>query len=79
MMSPGRDGSMANILLDTGCSRTLIHRKHVPVEKMLDGEVVAIQCAHGDTVLYPMAELEVEVEGHLCKMQAAIGCHTQCC
>ena len=61
-----------DILLDTGCSRTLIHKDHVPDEKLLEGEAIAIQCAHGDTVLYPMAELEVEIEGHLCQVQAAV-------
>ena len=61
-----------DILLDTGCSRTLIHRDHVPAEKMLEGEAIAIQCAHGDTALYPLAELEVEVDGHSCMIKAAV-------
>ena len=61
------EGKKVNdILLDTGCSRTLIHKDHV--EKLLEGEAIAIQCAHGGTVLYPLAEVEVEVEGHLCKV-----------
>ena len=59
-----------NLLLDTRCLRTLIHKDHVLAEKLLEGEAIAIQCAHGDTVSYPMAELEVEVEGHLCKVHA---------
>ena len=48
-----------NILLDTGCSRTLVRKELVPEEKILDGEAVAIRCAHGDTVLYPLAQVEV--------------------
>ena len=36
-----------NILLDTGCSRTLVHRSFVSEDKIQDGEAVAIRCAHG--------------------------------
>ena len=46
-----------NILLDTGCSRMLVHQEWVPRDRMLDGEAVAIRCAHGDTELYPVALL----------------------
>ncbi len=61
-----------NILLDTGCSRTLIRKDLVPQHKLLHGEVVAIRCAHGDTVLYPLAEVDLEVEGYLIHVEAAI-------
>lgn len=52
-----------NILLDTGCSRTLVYRKYVPENRIQEGEAVAIRCAHGDTVLYPLTKISVEVEG----------------
>ena len=45
-----------SILLDTECSRTVVLEKFVPREKILEGEAVTICCAHGDTVLYPLAE-----------------------
>ena len=61
-----------DILLDTGCSRTLVHRSLVPKEKLLEGEAVAIRCAHGDTVLYPLAQVEVEIEGQSFEIQAAV-------
>lgn len=51
-----------DILLDTGCSRTLVHREHVPQEKLIEGEAIAIQCMHGDTVLYPLAQLNIEID-----------------
>ena len=35
------------ILLDTGCSRTLVRQELIPREKMLEGEAVTIRCAHG--------------------------------
>ena len=53
-----------SILLDTGCSRTLVRKDLVPQHKLLHGEAVAIRCAHGDTVLYPLAEVELEVDGY---------------
>ena len=43
---------MRNILLDTGCSRTLVQKDLVPKHKLLHGEVVAIRCAHGDMVYF---------------------------
>ena len=42
--------SVSDILLDTGCSRTLVHQKLVYDEKLKDSGAVAIRCAHGDTV-----------------------------
>jgi len=61
-----------NILLDTGCSRTLVHQSLVPREKLLEGEAVAIRCAHGDTVLYPLAQVEMEIDGQSFEIQAAV-------
>ena len=61
-----------NIVLDTGCSRTLDHRKFVPEEKFVEGEAVAIRCAHGDTVLYPLAHVRLEVGGKSFQVEAAV-------
>ena len=60
------------ILLDTGCTRTLIHKNLVPPHKLLPDEAVAIRCAHGDTVLYPLAAVELEVEGQHITVEAAV-------
>eukprot|EP00731_Ephydatia_muelleri_P006689 Em0003g937a len=46
-----------DILLDTGCSKTLVHQKLVPKGKVLP---TTIQCAHGDKVLYPVAQQKAE-------------------
>ena len=40
-----------DILLDTGCSRTLVKSSLVPKEKLLN-EWVEITCAHGKSVKY---------------------------
>ncbi len=61
-----------NILLDTGCSRTLVHQSLVPEEKIQEGSAVAIRCAHGDTVLYPLAKISLEVEGQPITVEAAV-------
>ena len=60
------------ILLDTGCSRTLVHQDLVPEEKFIEGEAVAIRCAHGDTTLYPLAQITMEVDGKTIEVEAAV-------
>ena len=42
---------VTDILLDTGCSRTMVHKSLVPEQKLKEGEAVTIICAHGETVL----------------------------
>ena len=60
------------ILLDTGCSRTLVYRKLVPEEVFLEGKATMVCCAHGDTVLYPLAKVHMEVEGKPIEVEAAV-------
>lgn len=60
------------ILLDTGCSRTMVQRTLVPGHKYLEGDVVTIRCAHGDIVLYPLAEIDMVVDGTPIKVEAAV-------
>ena len=63
---------VSDILLDTGCSRTLIRKELVPAKKVQEGYVVTIRCAHGDTVLYPLANVKLEVGGREVEVEAAI-------
>ena len=63
---------VTDILLDTGCSRTLVRRDLVNEEKMPEGEAVKIECAHGDTVLYPLAEVEMKIHGETIQVKAAV-------
>ena len=55
--------SVRDIHLDTGSSRTMIHRHLVPEDSIKEGSAIAICCAHGGTVLYPMADVLMEVDG----------------
>uniref|UniRef100_A0A1X7T3K8 Integrase catalytic domain-containing protein n=1 Tax=Amphimedon queenslandica TaxID=400682 RepID=A0A1X7T3K8_AMPQE len=61
-----------DILIDTGCSRTMVHEDNVPPEKILQGEATAIRCAHGDTVLYPLACVDISVGGKHLEVEAAV-------
>ena len=62
---------MCDIMLDTGATRTLVRRDLVPAEKMVDGDV-SICCAHGDTVVYPLAQVEIAVDGTCYSVEAAV-------
>ena len=63
---------VSDIVLDTGCTRTLVHRDLVSEEKLMKGESVTIQCAHGDAVASPLANVELEVEGEAVTVEAAV-------
>ena len=41
-------------------------------KKLLEREAITIQCAHGDTVLYPLAQVELQVEGKLLMVEATV-------
>ena len=60
------------ILLDTGCSKTMVRRELIPAGKLLEGEAITIRCAHGDTVLYPLARIGMEVDGHCLDMEVVV-------
>ena len=40
-----------DIMLDTGCTRTMVRGDLVSRDKILEGKSAVVQCAHGDTVL----------------------------
>ena len=60
-----------DIVLDTGCSRTMIRSDLVPTTKLLDNAVM-VQCAYGDTVAYPLAVVELTVDGLSLTVEAAL-------
>ena len=55
------DQAVNDIVLDTGCSQTMVHKSLVPTGKRIEGEAAVIRCAHGDTTLYPLAQVMMEV------------------
>ena len=60
------------IVLDTGCSRTMVRQDLVPESKIIEEDAVTIRCAHDDTVLYPIAQLQLEVDGIPVCVEAAV-------
>ena len=55
--------SVSDIVLDTGASRTLVREELVPPCAITNGEV-AIRCAHGNAITYPLAEITISVGAH---------------
>ena len=66
------DNEVRDILLDTGCSRTMVRRDLVPEDKICEGEVVGVRCAHGDTVLYPVGVVSLQVDDVKLQVKAAV-------
>ena len=62
--------SVDDIILDTGCSRTMVKRELI-FEDDLTGEATTIRCAHGDTVLYPLATVRISVGNYSVEVEAA--------
>ena len=60
------------ILLDTGCSHTIVRRQLVPHAKIFEGKMMSVKCAHRDTVLYPLAVVDKEVEGIPVHVEVAV-------
>ena len=60
------------IVLDTGCKRTMVRDNLVPSDKIIEGDAATIRCAHGDTVLYPLAKVHMEIEGLPIEVEAAV-------
>ena len=40
--------------------------------KVLEQDMTTIRCAHGDTLLYPLANIEINVYGQAIRMEAAV-------
>ena len=55
-----------------GFTRTMVHQKLVKESQYVDGEAVTIWCAHGDTVLYPLAKVEIKLEEGPIQVKAAV-------
>lgn len=60
-----------DILLDTGCSRTLVHQRLIPLTKYLPKHR-SIKCVHGDTQTYQLAEVGMEINGVKFTMEVAV-------
>ena len=59
-------------MLDTGCSRNLVRSGLVRKNRLSGEKSVVVQCAHGDTVEYPVARIEIRVQGQRVIVEAAV-------
>eukprot|EP00731_Ephydatia_muelleri_P022383 Em0014g974a len=66
------EGKKTKILLDTGCSRTMVSNQLVPLENYLEGKGVSVRCAHGDINFYPLAKVEIGVKDLKLIVEAAV-------
>ena len=66
------EGKPVKVLLDTGSARTLVRGDLVPRGKVLVGQGVAIRCAHGKSVGYPLADIDVEVSSRQFVVRAGV-------
>ena len=63
---------MDDLLLDTGCSKTVVQRDLVGEEQWLEGESTIIHCAYQDAIAYPLATIKLEVQGKLVLVNSAV-------
>ena len=61
-----------DLLLDTGCSKTIVHRDLVGGEQWLEGKSIIIQYVHGDAIAYTLAAMELEIQWKSVLVNAAV-------
>ena len=68
------EGQFVNdIVLDTGCSRTLVRSDLVEEKTHGLRKTVTVQCAHGDSVEYPVTTVKIfSVQGKVVMVEAAV-------
>ena len=59
------EGKSAELLVDSGASCTLVHQALVAPEKINTDDQLRIKCANGDSVFYPTANIEINIDGKL--------------
>jgi len=66
------DHFLDDVVLDTGCSRTLVRRDLVRENRLNSEKSVVVHCAHGDTREYPVANVEISVQGRVIMVEVAV-------
>ena len=61
-----------DIVLDTGCSQTMVHSSLIPSDQLLEGDGVVVRCVHGDAAVYPLCKVRIQLEGHSIQVVAAV-------
>ena len=55
------EGTLVQMVVDTGCSCTLVREDLVSFDKVDTTKMMRVQCAHGDEVEYPTAEVRIRI------------------
>ena len=66
------EGHLTELLLDTGCSKTMKDADLVAAEKINKEKMISMQCAHGDMKQYPNAVVDIEIDDKKYKVEAAV-------
>ena len=61
-----------DIVLDTGCTRTMVRRGLLPTDIQTTEQTVQIRCAHEDVTTYPLANIHLEIDGVVVEATAAV-------
>lgn len=62
---------VTNILLDTGCTSTIVHEKLIPQRRKISGKVV-IHCAHSNEVSYPLTKVQITFDEQTFTLEAGM-------
>ena len=63
---------VTDILLDTGCTQTMVRGDLVSQDQLIEGEAATIRCVYGDNVLYSLADVTINLEGFNLTVRAAV-------
>ena len=55
------EGTLVQMVVDTGCSCKLVRENLVSPDKVDTTKMMRVQCAHGDEVEYPTAEVKIRI------------------
>ena len=66
------EGKSAEFLVDSGASCTLVRQALVAPEKINTDDQLRIKCARGDSVVYPTANIEINIDGKLYQVCAGV-------
>ncbi len=57
------EGRPTQMLIDSGCSMSMVSADGISPSKVNTAETVPVLCVHGDVVDYPTAEIELRLRG----------------
>ncbi len=65
-------GRPVRMLVDTGCTLTMVRSDFVEADRVNAQEKVSVRCVHGDSVGYPTAKVELQIGNWKKEMRVAV-------